>query len=103
MYLPALQRHFVWHHDQIELLFDSMMKGYPIGTFLFWKVNKQLADTYTFYEFISNYHEKDNYLNDKAKKTEIKEEIIGILDGQQRLSSMYIALQGSYAYKLPYK
>lgn len=103
VYLPALQRHFVWKYTKIEKLFDSIMKGYPIGTFLFWKVDKGLADTYTFYEFISNYHQKDKYLNDKAKKPELKDEIIGVLDGQQRLSSMYIALQGTYAYKIPYK
>ncbi len=36
--LPAIQREFVWDTDQIETLFDSLMRDYPISTFLFWKV-----------------------------------------------------------------
>ena len=35
IYLPAIQRKFVWKNPQIESLFDSIMRGYPIGTFLF--------------------------------------------------------------------
>ena len=36
--LPAIQREFVWKPEQIARLFDSLMQGYPFGTFLFWKV-----------------------------------------------------------------
>lgn len=102
IYLPAIQRKFVWKPKQIENLFDSIMRGYPIGTFLFWFISGEKKDEYTFYKFIQNYHERDKYLNEIAPKPELKEEIIGVLDGQQRLSSMYISLQGSYAYKKPY-
>ncbi len=35
--LPAIQREFVWWPEQIECLFDSLMRGYPIGSFLFWR------------------------------------------------------------------
>ena len=101
IYLPAIQRKFVWKYEQIEKLFDSIMLGYPIGTFLFWKVEKKLANDYTFYKFIQEYHERDNFLNELASKPEMKEFIIGVLDGQQRLSSLFLALQGSYAYKKP--
>ena len=102
IYLPAIQRKFVWKPEQIENLFDSIMRGYPIGTFLFWFIRGKKKDDYTFYKFIQNYHERDRYLNEITPKPELKEEIIGVLDGQQRLSSMYIALQGTYAYKKPY-
>lgn len=101
VYLPAIQRRFVWSYEQIEKLFDSIMLGYPIGTFLFWKVEKSQANDYTFYKFIQEYHQRDRYLNELAPKPEMKDYIIGVLDGQQRLSSMYLALQGSYAYKKP--
>ena len=100
IYLPAIQRKFVWSYEQIEKLFDSIMLGYPIGTFLFWKVEKPKTNDYTFYKFIQEYHERDS-LNELAPKPEMKDVIIGVLDGQQRLSSMYLALQGSYAYKKP--
>lgn len=101
VYLPAIQRKFVWKNEQIERLFDSIMLGYPIGTFLFWDVDKSIANLYTFYKFIQEYHERDNFLNEKAPHPEMKERIIGILDGQQRLSSLYLALQGSFANKKP--
>lgn len=103
IYLPAIQRKFIWKHNQIEKLFDSIMRDYPIGTFLFWFLKgKKNINNYTFYKFLQNYHQKNKYLNDRAPEPELKDEITGILDGQQRLSSMYIALQGTYAYKLPY-
>ena len=102
VYLPAIQRRFVWKHPQIENLFDSIMRGYPIGTFLLWFVRGSKKDEYTFYKLLPKYHERDKYLNEIAPKPELKDEIIGVLDGQQRLSAMYISLQGTYAYKKPY-
>jgi uncharacterized protein with ParB-like and HNH nuclease domain len=36
IFLPALQRKYVWKTEQIESFFDSLMQGYPIGTFLFY-------------------------------------------------------------------
>jgi uncharacterized protein with ParB-like and HNH nuclease domain len=101
IYLPAIQRKFVWKPEQIESLFDSIMRGYPIGTFLFWFIEER-RNEYTFYKFIQDYHERDGYLNDIAPNPDLNEKIIGVLDGQQRLSSMYVALQGTYAYKKPY-
>lgn len=102
IYLPAIQRKFVWSIDQISNLFDSILRGYPIGTFLFWFIHGEQIEEYTFYKFLQEYHERDKYLNDIAPKPELKKDIIGVLDGQQRLSSMYIALQGTYAYKKKY-
>lgn len=102
IYLPAIQRKFVWDSERIEGLFDSIMRGYPIGTFLFWMVKDEKVNEYTFYKFIQEFHERDNFLNQIAPKPELKNEIIGVLDGQQRLSSLYIALQGTYSYKKPY-
>lgn len=102
IYLPAIQRRFVWDHEQIEKLFDSIMRSYPIGTFLFWFVRSPNIHNYVFYEFLRYYHEQKSYLNQPSSDPITKEEIIGVLDGQQRLSSMYIALQGKYAYKKPY-
>lgn len=102
VYLPAIQRKFVWECDQIESLFDSIMRGYPIGTFLFWFVSGDEKHNYTFYKFIQEYHERDNFRHEIAPKPELRDEIIGVLDGQQRLSSMFTALQGTYAYKKPY-
>lgn len=99
--LPSIQREFVWDTYQIETLFDSLMRDYPISTFLFWKVNKNKIKDFQFYEVLKNYHEKDNKHNRKAELT-ADEDIIAILDGQQRMTSMYVALTGSYTKKTPY-
>lgn len=102
IYLPAIQRKFVWKQKQTEKLFDSIQQGYPIGTFLFWFINRPHIDNYVFYKFLQNYHQRDNYLNVRIPNPELKDKIIGVLDGQQRLSSIYLALQGTYAVKKPY-
>ena len=51
--LPAFQRDFVWTSDQIERLFDSLMKGYPISSMLFWKVKGETKTDFRFYKFFS--------------------------------------------------
>ena len=100
--LPAIQREFVWDTEQVEKLFDSLMRDYPINSFLFWTVSKEKVSEYEFYEFLREYHEKENIHNPKANVTG-EEEVIAVLDGQQRLTSLYLALKGSYADKLPRK
>src|ERR1017187_9734189 len=100
--LPAIQREVVWEAEQIEKLFDSLMRDYPIGSFLFWYVAKEKTGNYQFYEFMREYHEKKNRHNPKANVTG-QDDIIGILDGQQRLTSLFIGLRGTYAYKQPRK
>lgn len=100
--LPMIQREFVWDDSQIIKLFDSLMRGYPIGSFLFWDVKKETVSKYQFYEFITSYTEMTSVHNPKAN-VEGRDEITCVLDGQQRLSSLYIGLRGTYAKKMPYK
>ncbi len=100
--LPAIQREFVWKPAQIEKLFDSLMRGYPIGAFLFWKVESEQAATYTFYDFITDYHEKTSP-HAKEKKIPSGHGTIAILDGQQRLTALNIGLYGSHAERQPRK
>lgn len=97
--LPAIQREFVWSTEQIEVLFDSLMRDYPIGSFLFWYVSKENTGDYEFYEFIREYSEFDSRHNPKANINGL-DDIITVLDGQQRLTALYIGLRGTYAYKL---
>lgn len=98
---PSIQREYVWSTEQIETLFDSLMRDYPIGTFLFWEINKDHVKDYDFYGFIRNYHENKNVHN---QKLDLKGSggITAVLDGQQRLTSIYLGLKGTYAYKLKY-
>ncbi|MER3393368.1 MAG: DUF262 domain-containing protein, partial [Microcella pacifica] len=96
--LPAIQREFVWRPDQIVALVDSLMRGYPVGSFLMWNVQPETAQNYQFYGFITNYHAKNNPY---AQKSTVPPGtgVTAVLDGQQRLTSLNIALFGSYAEK----
>ncbi|MFL8937243.1 DUF262 domain-containing protein [Rossellomorea oryzaecorticis] len=100
--LPSIQREFVWKTDQIQTLFDSLLRGYPVGAFLFWYIEKENINKFKFYEFLREFHERDNTHNSEANISG-EEDILAILDGQQRLTSLFIGLKGSYAFKLPRK
>lgn len=101
--LPAIQRKFVWSSGQIEVLFDSIMRDYPINSFMIWNVTtNQTKNSYKFYEFLKEYREffKDEnpYISTKGYS-----DFMAVIDGQQRLTSLYLGLKGSYAYKMPRK
>jgi len=95
--LPAIQRPFVWTSSQICTLFDSVIEGYPIGSFLFWKIDKQNADDHVVYPFVCNYHARDQVAMPRLSKRMLPDgDISAVLDGQQRLAGLYIGLSGSY-------
>lgn len=100
--LPAIQREFVWQPEQICTLFDSLMQGYPFGTFLYWKVNQEHNNRYQFYDFVLDYHERDRPHCPRIGEMPNRD-VIAVLDGQQRLTALNIGLRGSLAMKLPYK
>ena len=100
--LPAIQREFVWQPDQIYNLFDSLMQGYPFGTFLYWKVEREHNERYQFYDFVLHYHERDRPHCPKIGEMP-NGDVVAVLDGQQRLTALNIGIRGSLARKLPYK
>lgn len=101
--LPAIQREFVWQSEQIELLFDSILRDYPISSFMAWKISsEELKSSYKFYEFLKEFREEFRKENPLISTSGVQD-FDAIVDGQQRLTSLYIGLHGSYAYKLPRK
>jgi uncharacterized protein with ParB-like and HNH nuclease domain len=96
--LPAIQREFIWTHSKIEWLFDSIMRDYPISSFLFWNVDEKTSKGYRFYKFIHEYRERYKTHNEEISTNGINS-FNAVLDGQQRLTSIYLGLKGSYAYK----
>ena len=97
--MPAFQRQYVWSMEQIEKLWDSILLDYPIATFLFWHVNDDNVswDTY-FCNFLS-----DVTFDSRKQADSVNYELTGInvsmtdtavLDGQQRLTSLYLSLLG---------
>ena len=104
IFLPSIQRELVWDTERIIQFFDSLMCGYPIGSFLFREVKKDGLNKFNFYEFLREYSEFGN--RDKHnQKADLKGKgrITAVLDGQQRLTALNIGLKGSFAYKEPYK
>lgn len=115
-FLPDIQRDYVWLNNpqekKIEQLFDSILRGYPIGTFLFWKLKKADIETdrnkdskdklnFQLYKFIENFDVRNTY-NEKINIEKINSDDLNIvLDGQQRLTSLYIGLKGSRTLRKP--
>lgn len=101
--IPAIQRKFVWKSYQIETLFDSIMRGYPINSFMFWEIrSSNVKNAFKFYQFLTSYREFFKEDNDEIDTKGFKK-FYAIIDGQQRLTSLYLGLKGSYAYKMPRK
>lgn len=100
--LPAIQREFVWNAEQICRLFDSLMQGYPFGTMLFWRVVGENSHTFKFFDFVRDFHERDNP-HCPPLAIQYKKELVAVLDGQQRMTALNIGLRGSYAEKLKSK
>ena len=98
--LPDIQREYVWDVFEIEALFESIVDEYPIGSCIFWKTNRNIInnDKPNLYYFFSKF-EKEKTKNEKAPEVLTKEcDYYIVLDGQQRITSLNIALNGSYKY-----
>ena len=89
-WLPNIQRAFVWREEQICRLFDSILREYPISTLLVWKSTSRIRHR----KFIDNWKHtlrlSDFYVPEDTKKKNL------VLDGQQRLQSLFIGLCGSF-------
>ena len=75
--LPELQRPFIWSDSKVRDLFDSMMRGYPIGYLMLWE---------------SPALDKKKYIGVEAHAYGEPRDVI--IDGQQRLTSLYAVMKG---------
>ena len=97
--LPDIQRKFVWDERKIICLFDSIMRGYPINTLMFWKLDTRdvtYAETIgktKFYKFLDNYTKDADNENDQVKTPSGKFD--AVIDGQQRLTCLYLGFYGT--------
>jgi len=97
--MPAFQRQYVWNMEQIEKLWDSILLDYPIATFLFWHVDDDNVtwDTY-FCNFLSEVtfdsRKQADSVNYELSNIDVKITNTAVLDGQQRLTSLFLSLLG---------
>lgn len=97
-FLPAIQRRYVWDHNRVIMLFDSIMRGYPISSFLFWELERKNRDKWEIFKFCEvAYSGGTNHI--KQEKALGIPNVTLILDGQQRLTSILIGLKGKYKIK----
>ena len=79
--IPVFQRDFVWTPLQTAKLVDSIIKGFPIGTFIYWRTREELR------------HSR-NIGNAQLPPTPLGELCSYVLDGQQRITSLYAVRKG---------
>ena len=102
MAMPAIQRDYEWDAGRIEWLFDSLMREYPISSFLFWEVRGESSvGRYKFYKFLNAYRE-DFKIRGDERIISSDDRFWAVLDGQQRLTSLFIGFYGSYAWRVAY-
>ena len=89
-WLPHIQRNFVWQQKQICQLFDSIMRQYPISTLLIWKTKADVLHR-KFIDVYSKEFRLDAYYVTPNKKRKCL-----VLDGQQRLQSLFIGFKGGF-------
>ena len=79
--IPKFQRKFVWSVEQTAKLLDSILKGYPIGTFILWQTDERLRSI-------------RNIGGISLPDTPAGHFVQYVLDGQQRMTSLYVSLKG---------
>ncbi|CAB3796934.1 hypothetical protein LMG28614_04475 [Paraburkholderia ultramafica] len=88
--LPAMQRPFVWKDERITKLIDSLLRGFPIGTALLWK-----TATMQRYRRFQKDVQPDAGISIDFENDDSSERYL-VLDGQQRLTSLFVAIAGTY-------
>ena len=94
IFLPHIQRPFVWDEDQMVRLFDSLMRNYPIQTFLFWRTKDEIKARKFMQRVDWNANLHDLY---EPAVSESGVEKVFVLDGQQRLQTLYAIFRGGIA------
>lgn len=102
MLLPDIQREYVWDYSDIEKLFESIVDEYPVGSCIMWETSRTTLNKEkpNLYHFVRDFKQDNTPKNNKAPELfspESDEKAYYIvLDGQQRITSLNIALRGSF-------
>ena len=92
--IPNIQRGYEWDQARVAKLLDSIMNGYPIGAIMVWKPTSEIQRDISDRNFVENYRSDQDYLSDAAHPSDAEAYLV--LDGQQRLQSLYLSFFGSH-------
>jgi len=99
--IPDLQRPYVWTPNQVSLLIDSLIRGWPFGTLLMWKVHHTELGTIPSRAFWNIVDRIDTQNGSAVTQTNPPSEYHMVLDGQQRVQSLLLAFGGDdWGFKL---
>lgn len=92
LFLPHIQRPFVWDEEQMLFLFDSLMRNYPVQSFLLWRTCDQIKarrfmEQVTWGGDLSSLYQSDISAEGREK--------VFVLDGQQRIQTLYAIFSGA--------
>lgn len=99
LFLPDIQRPYVWHEDDIYLLFDSICRDYPINTMLFWSLEKRTLEK-------EKYIKRIRFISELGDENKLdtgllqRDKYFLTIDGQQRLTSFFLSLKATYKIRL---
>ncbi|QLG28170.1 DUF262 domain-containing protein [Halorarum halophilum] len=105
LFIPCLQRDYCWSQKQVEMLWDSLLRGLPLGSLLIWERTGRNREDPA-YEFIRHYVDERGYSHEEEVRRyserlpDFPESYSLVLDGQQRLTSFYIGIFGSYTTRI---
>lgn len=99
--IPSIQRGYEWQQARVLKLLDSIMNGYPIGAIMVWRPTTEVFKDIPNRSFVANYDSKPDYLSEPPHEAESGESYL-VLDGQQRLQSLFLAFMGGYDGKRVY-
>src|SRR5207247_2312435 len=95
--IPELQRPYVWKPNQVTLLVDSLIRGWPFGTLLMWKVNHDELQGIPHRQFWRTVDRTADGEGSSVMRRNPPAQYHMVLDGQQRLQSLVLALGGDDA------
>lgn len=98
-FVPSFQRDFVWDYKKIEQLFDSIYNNYPVSDIILLKITEKEKNLLSYYSIKKELVQSVVFDNAEIPIIDTLESNYCIMDGQQRLTSIYVGIYGKFKCK----
>lgn len=92
--IPNIQRGYEWDQSRVLKLLDSIMSGYPVGAIMVWQPKPEFRSEIPTRNFVEHFDSTKDYHTEPVVPSNSEPYLV--LDGQQRLQSLYLSFFGSY-------